>query len=220
MRTVVLGLMAILLLSALPASAHPTPFSYLDVRVSRGRADVDLVAHIIDVAHDLQVDPPEQLLDADVLRARQADIAALLGPRLRLRADDTLLMAGNWSVPEAVADRQSIRISTRFPLATRPGTIALESLMFAYDPQHQTFVNVYEDDTLALQAILDQTKTRVEFFSGSRQGVWAVVRRFVPSGIEHILIGPDHLLFLVGLLLLGGSIGQLLLVVSSFTIAH
>jgi hydrogenase/urease accessory protein HupE len=34
------------------------------------------------------------------------------------------------------------------------------------------------------------------------------------------LIGPDHLLFLVGLLLLGGSMRQLLLVVTAFTVAH
>lgn len=220
MRPLVLGLLAALLLCAAPASAHPTPFSYLDVRVVQGAAEVDLVAHIIDVAHDLHIDPPEQLLNADVLKARQADIAALLGARMRLRADGALLTAGNWSPPEAVADRQSIRISTRFPLASRPGTIALEAMMFAYDPQHQTFVNIYEDDNLALQAILDQTKTRVEFFSGSRQGVWAVVRKFVPSGVEHILIGPDHLLFLVGLLLLGGTLRQLALVVSAFTLAH
>ncbi len=220
MRTVVLGLMALLLLCATPASAHQTPFSYLDVRVSQGAAEVDLVAHIIDVAHDLQIDPPEQLLNADVLRTKQADIATLLGPRVRLLADGARLTAGDWSVPEAVVDRQSIRISARFPLAARPGTIALESLMFAYDPQHQTFVNIYEDDTLALQAILDQTKTRVEFFSGSRQGIWAVVRKFVPSGVEHILIGPDHLLFLIGLLLLGGTLRQLALVVSAFTLAH
>jgi len=220
MRTLVLGLLATLLLCASPASAHPTPFSYLDIRVAQGAAEVDLVAHIIDVAHDLHIDPPEQLLNAELLRARRGDIAALLGARVRLQADGTPLTAGDWSLPEAVIDRQSIRISTRFPLAARPGTIALDSLMFAYDPLHQTFVNVYEDDTLALQAILDQTKTRVEFFSGSRQGVWAVVRKFVPSGVKHILIGPDHLLFLVGLLLLGGTLRQLALVVSAFTLAH
>jgi hydrogenase/urease accessory protein HupE len=47
-----------------------------------------------------------------------------------------------------------------------------------------------------------------------------VLQRFVPSGVRHILIGPDHLLFLVGLLLLGGSVRRLLLVVTAFTIAH
>ena len=38
--------------------------------------------------------------------------------------------------------------------------------------------------------------------------------------MHHILIGPDHLLFLVGLLLLGGSLRQLALVVTAFTLAH
>ena len=42
----------------------------------------------------------------------------------------------------------------------------------------------------------------------------------MPAGIHHILIGLDHLLFLVGLLLLGGSVRQLLLVVTAFTVAH
>jgi len=50
--------------------------------------------------------------------------------------------------------------------------------------------------------------------------VLAVIRKFVPAGIHHILIGPDHLLFLVGLLLLGGSLRRLAMVVTSFTIAH
>jgi len=92
--------------------------------------------------------------------------------------------------------------------------------MFPYDPNHQTFVNVYENDSLTFQMILDRAHTRFEYFAGSRQGVWAVVKKFIPAGIHHILIGPDHLLFLVGLLLLGGSIRRLMLVVTSFTIAH
>src|ERR1043166_1912613 len=60
----------------------------------------------------------------------------------------------------------------------------------------------------------------IDYFAGTRQGVLAVVKKFIPAGAHHILIGPDHLLFLVGLLLLGGSIRQLLIVVTSFTVAH
>src|SRR5207302_1458145 len=94
------------------------------------------------------------------------------------------------------------------------------ALMFPYDPAHQTFVNVYEGGSLTSQAILDRGRTRFEYFAGTRQGAIAVVRKFVPAGIHHILIGPDHLLFLIGLLLLGGSIRQLLVVVTAFTVAH
>jgi len=221
MRALILGILATLfLLPALPASAHPTPFSYLDVRVGQGYAEVDQVAHIIDIAHDLNIDPPEQLLNPEVLSVRKTEISQLLASRFHLRADGTPLAAGPWSDPMALPERQSIRISSRFALQAVPGTVTLDALMFPYDPQHQTFINFYESDTLALQAILDTSKTSVEFFSGSRQGVWAVVRKFVPAGVQHILIGPDHLLFLVGLLLLGGSVRQLALVVSAFTVAH
>src|SRR5206468_5354320 len=70
------------------------------------------------------------------------------------------------------------------------------------------------------QAILDRGRTSFEYFAGTRQGVAAVVGRFIPAGIHHILIGPDHLLFLIGLLLLGGAVRQLLIVVTAFTVAH
>lgn len=220
MRASVFACIVALMLWAAPADAHPTPFSYLDIKVSQGTATVDLVAHIIDVAHDLNIDPPERLLKPDELSARREDVIRLLASRFRLQADGAGLVVTDWSAPEAVAERQSIRISGRATLAGRPGTLDLDARMFPYDPQHQTFINFYEDDALALQAILDASKTSVEFFSGSRQGVLAVIRKFVPAGVEHILIGPDHLLFLVGLLLLGGTIRQLALVVSAFTVAH
>lgn len=220
MRSLAQAWFTVLLLAARPAMAHPTPFSYLDVRVNQGYAEVDLIAHIIDIAHDLNIDPPEDLLKPDILRERGQDVTKLLASRFTLRSDETALTSGPWSSPEALPQRQSLRISSRFPLASPPGSLTLDALIFPYDPQHQTFINFYESDTLALQAILDKSKTSVEFFSGSRQGVWAVVRKFVPSGVKHILIGPDHLLFLVGLLLLGGTVRQLTLVVSAFTLAH
>jgi hydrogenase/urease accessory protein HupE len=91
--------------------------------------------------------------------------------------------------------------------------------MFPYDPQHQTFLNIYEGDALT-QAILDGGRANFEYFAGTRQGALAVVQKFLPAGIHHILIGPDHLLFLVGLLLLGGSIRQLAVIVTAFTVAH
>jgi hydrogenase/urease accessory protein HupE len=39
-------------------------------------------------------------------------------------------------------------------------------------------------------------------------------------GVEHILFGYDHLVFLLGLVLVGGRLRAILLVVTAFTVAH
>jgi len=46
------------------------------------------------------------------------------------------------------------------------------------------------------------------------------MRTFIQSGIHHIMIGPDHILFLIGLLLLGGTWKTLLGIVTAFTVGH
>jgi hydrogenase/urease accessory protein HupE len=207
------------LISATRASAHPVPFSYLDVRIESGAINVTLVAHIFDLAHDLDITPPEELLKADLARARTASMTALLGPRIALAADGRPLTPAWSSTSEVLSERQSIRFQIRYELPAPPGNIQVTATMFPYDPNHQTFVNIYEGEALT-QAILDRGRPTFEYFAGTRQGVTAVIRKFVPAGIHHILIGPDHLLFLIGLLLLGGTVRQLLLVVTSFTLAH
>jgi hydrogenase/urease accessory protein HupE len=201
-----------------PLAAHPVPFSYLDIRLAPDAIEATLVIHIFDLGHDLGVSPPEQLLDPAFVASRAADIAALAASRLQLAADGRAL-TGRWSDPEVLADRQSIRIHWRHALDRPAGVVTVEGTLFPYDPQHQTFINVYETE-LRAQAMIDHAHTRFEYFAGSRQGVLAVVEKFVPSGVHHILIGPDHILFLVGLLLTGGSLRRLALIVTGFTVAH
>jgi len=218
MRTRVLAGVVALCLWAAPASAHPVPFSYLDLRLSPGAIDASLVLHVVDVAHELGIAAPEALLDQQLGAAREADIARLLSRRLGLDVNGTRL-AATWSWLETLRDRQALRLSARIPLDEPLGTLAIDGVLFPYDPQHRTFVNVYEGGG-PTQAILDAGRTRFEYFAGTRQGVAAIVRKFVPAGIHHILIGPDHILFLVGLLLLGGSLRRLALIVTGFTLAH
>ena len=202
------------------AVAHPAPFSYLDVRIDQNAVDVTVVAHVFDVAHDLQIQNPDALLDPATLASHGAAVVSLLTGRIQIAADGSPLTGASWSDPEALPDRQSVRIRARFPIRQPPGVLSLTAWMFPYDPVHQTFINVYDRETLVLQTILSKDRSRVDHFPGTHQGTLAVVRKFALSGIHHILIGPDHLLFIVGLLLLGGSLRKLVLVVSAFTLAH
>jgi hydrogenase/urease accessory protein HupE len=200
------------------ALAHPVPFSYLDLRLQPDAIDGTLVAHIFDLAHDLQIEPAERLLDPIVASQQSAAIATLFAGRLTVAANGVTLTP-QWSSAEVIADRQSLKLAVRYTLASKAGTVTITTSMFPYDPQHQTFLNIYEGSALT-QAILDRGRTGFEYFAGTRQGAFAVVQKFLPSGIHHILIGPDHLLFLVGLLLLGGTVRQLAVIVTSFTVAH
>jgi len=199
-------------------SAHPAPFSYVDLRLQGNVIEGTVVAHIFDVAHDLNIPNSERLLDPTFASAQSQAFAALIAPRMTIAADGRGLQA-EWSTIEVLADRQAVRLHVRYRAAAAPGVIAVDALLFPYDAAHQTFLNVYDGDGLT-QAILDGGRTRFEYFAGTRQGAVAVVRKFLPAGIHHILIGPDHLLFLVGLLLLGGTIRQLAVVVTAFTVAH
>ena len=47
-----------------------------------------------------------------------------------------------------------------------------------------------------------------------------VVRRYVALGAQHIASGPDHLLFVAGLLLLAGGLRRVILTLTAFTLGH
>jgi hydrogenase/urease accessory protein HupE len=209
---------AVWALAAAPAAAHPAPFSYLDLHLDANGVTGTLVVHDLDAAHDLGVANADSLLDPPTAARYRDALVALLGPRLSLMLDGTPATI-TWGALDVVPDRQSLRLAFTVS-TTRPGHIGIQAYLFPYDPIHQTFINIYEDSALKLQAILDASHRETSYYSGSTQGRWAVVKTFVVSGIEHILIGPDHVLFLIGLLLLGGTLSRLALIVTSFTIGH
>jgi hydrogenase/urease accessory protein HupE len=203
---------------ATPAFAHPVPFSYLDLRLGGSALDASLVVHRQDVAHELGQDA-ERPLEPDFVGRQSGAVGALLASRIELRLDGRPLEL-TWSVVEMLIERDAVRLVSSVPLDEKPGRLALETVLFPYDPAHQTFVNVYEDGVLETQAILDRQHAQVDYFSGSRQGLAAVAAKFFPAGVWHILIGADHAAFLVGLLLLGGTLRRLALLASAFTVAH
>src|SRR5262249_5175951 len=100
------------------------------------------------------------------------------------------------------------------------GRIEIHGPLFPDEVEHQTFLDVYEGGALTHEAVLDARNPGASFFTGGRQRPAVVLRIFVAAGIHHIFIGPDHILFVIGLLLLGGGVRRLVRIVTSFTLAH
>ncbi len=216
-RTLVLLVGALLL--PLGALAHPAPFSYLDLHLRSVGLEATLVVHVIDMAHELKLAKPDLLLHPGIAESYSKEIAAIVGARLHVLGDGRDARVSLDGI-DPLNDRQALRLHLRVDMPAAPGLVTIRAKLFPYDPTHQTFLNVYERDTLAHQAIFDSDHLAFEYFPGTRQGTMAVLRRFIPAGIRHIMIGPDHILFLIGLLLLGGGTWRLLKIVTAFTAAH
>jgi hydrogenase/urease accessory protein HupE len=206
-------------LAIVPLAAHPAPFSFLDVRIAPGMLAGRLAVHNPDLAFDLRLESETVLADPAMVERHRAAIAALLVPRLRFFADGREV---RWapSTMRPLPDQDAVEMLWTAPVDGAIGRLTIAADLFPYDPTHQTFVNVYEGGELTRQEVLNRERVSVDFFTGTRQGLWAVFTGFTTSGVHHIAIGPDHILFVIGLLLLGGSLRRLLMIVTAFTLGH
>jgi hydrogenase/urease accessory protein HupE len=103
-----------------------------------------------------------------------------------------------------------------YPVSQAPATLAV---------QMNILTDLYRDHR-TVAAILDGDR-RDEFvfqhgntFESANESWWQTARTFLLLGIEHILTGYDHLLFLLALLVAGRGMRQLVAIVTSFTVAH
>ncbi len=218
-HSIALVLVALCATASIRLAAHPAPFSYLNVAIAGDGLSGRLVVHDLDAAHELGLDDPVRLSDPAFLQQHSAALARVLEPRLRFIADGRGLP---WTVTSTgrVPEQDAIALEWRAPSAGTPGKLTIAAHLFPYDGNHQTFINVYESGALVRQEVLSSQRTSVDFFTGTRQGLFAVFSTFTASGIHHIAIGPDHILFIIGLLLLGGSLPRLLAIVTAFTLGH
>lgn len=212
-------LLAVWVLLAASAQAHETPFSSVDLRVRPDGIAATVKVPAASLARDLRsvtADTPR--MPAGVAGQKEK-LAEILAAHLRIAADGKPLTAAP-EAAEALPEEKAVVLSLRFPWTRPPERISVRAALFSADPLHRTLVSLYAGDDLERQEIVDADRPEFAYVIGARQGTGAVIRRFVAAGIHHIFIGPDHILFIIGLLLLGGRLTQLLKIVTAFTIAH
>src|SRR5215213_9757486 len=118
-------------------SAHPAPFSYLDIVFRDGGIRGTLVVHVIDAAHELGMQPAD-LMQAEVVRQQAVRIGDVLRPRIQLRSNRRLSLT--WTATELLAEDQAIKLTYQIP-DEQPGAVSIDTNLFPYDPNHQTFIN-------------------------------------------------------------------------------
>jgi hydrogenase/urease accessory protein HupE len=211
MKAVVAAALAV----ALPAAAHQQSVSTSEWTAHGDRLEARLRFATVDLAGLIAL--PQPLDDA-----RLQALAAPLG-RLTLDALEVEVPAGRCSRDGAARaatdgpDGIVVEGSWRCPaevsaLRVRAG------LLEVVPPGHTHLARIALGDGGISQRVAQQDDPWFEAelsisFGGS-------AKRFLLLGVEHIFTGYDHIAFLLGLLLLGGSFRELVKVVTAFTAAH
>jgi HupE/UreJ protein len=215
----VLGFACALLLASAPARAHDVSYAHVELRWTAARLEGSLTVHPDDAALVLEVPMPEWFRRQDFLDRAGPALADSLRGRLVLRAGGRAIA---WVYRGARPDPEGRGVQVAFTasLERPPASLEVEGPVFPTVPNHETFVSVYRDGVLIRQDVLTTGHRVLRVYGSGTAGVAAVLRTFVPAGIHHIAIGPDHILFVLGLLLLGGGLARLLKIITSFTVAH
>jgi len=143
----------------------------------------------------------------------------LLRRQIVLRANGTRCEPGPGEVMAAGFDATSFTMHLDFACGGTVQDLVVEDNIFdVLGIDHHTLAKVETDgETRELAFAPDARVARVSI--GAR-GAAGAGTSFFKLGIEHILTGYDHLLFLFVLLLRGGRFLSLLKIITAFTIAH
>ncbi len=167
----------------------------------------------IDTNHDGAIDADE--LDA----GREAVARALVGG-VTVDADGRACL-GTLDRAWVLEAEGGVVFQVRYTCPELPGRLTLAApILDALAPGHRHMARVFRAGKAQVRVLdrshatwtLDETTPS----AGSARMAWSMLK----LGVEHILTGADHLVFLLGLILVGGRLRSLVGVVTAFTLAH
>ena len=158
-----------------------------------------------------------------IRRARDGDAAArealtaLLRERITLTAQGRRCAPGPGGVEPAAGASESLTVGVQFDCGAAVRELAIRDDLFdVFGADYHTLARIDTPGAATQFAFSPEAReTRVTVGAADRG-----LTSFVLLGVEHILTGWDHLLFLVVLLLRGGGWRSLAKIITAFTVAH
>jgi hypothetical protein len=223
-------LLALALLWAAAASAHPLDDSRLAVAVNGVGLDLrwEISLRDLDAMVDLDRDRDNRIT-AEEHQAGRAAIEHYVRPHLRVDADGRVC-EGHKPAEQSFAQRnEGSFVLLRYALAcpTLPGRLAIAYDLFAKEhPAPRMFVTVTAGQRVWAEVMSDDRRSlTIDLSQAGEVGFVA----FFLSGVMHMLEGIDHLLFLAVLLLPlmlagdrkpGRRLVEAAKILTAFTLAH
>jgi len=195
-----------------------------------------LLAAATAFAHDPGLSAADLTLNGDKLTARltfaREEIAMIapIGAGLESAAKESFAISldGKDVAPEAVAvtlgESNAIHFDLRFAAPEASKIVLRSPLIGKLARGHRQFLTLRDADGNVLeQRMLDAANSSFECdvaAIAASQSHPQSFRAFLLLGVEHILLGFDHLAFLFALLIAGGTLREAAKIITSFTIAH
>jgi hydrogenase/urease accessory protein HupE len=196
----------------LPAAAlaHQASISYSELKPRGREVDGTLRFALADLRTQLQIDdvraPPvpalaRLLVEPFTIKASGRPCELQPGVTAAMDGEDGIALYARWVCPVDASE-----------LLVRPG------FLDQFPPGHTHLSRIEFSATEISQRVAqrDDPSFEVRRTRSAGREFW----RFLRLGVEHIFTGYDHLAFLLGLLLLGGTVGQMVKIVTAFTVAH
>lgn len=86
------------------------------------------------------------------------------------------------------------------------------------NPVLSTLVVMTDVDGVTQHIFSGPDTTEISVFS--EQSAWEVAGQYAVGGIKHILVGYDHLLFVLCLMVIAGTLRPMIITITGFTLAH
>ena len=167
----------------------------------------------VDTDNDGMLQPNEiKLGRQEIIRQLEQGINLEVGGLRPAVLDDQLIVSTHQDNRSSTTQIEWMRQMTLFP-QSREAVLNLKIKPEFLGSEY--FIEARRGDIFEI-ARLSRTHPSHIFFNGA----WGTFQAFWSSGVEHILFGADHLVFLVLLLLSAVSVRRWLWVLSTFTVAH
>jgi hypothetical protein len=208
------ALLSIVLLAS-PACAHDRSTSYSSWEIRGRSARVTLRLLEIQVAG---------LPGIEAQPNRDAALGARFSRQLQLLSDGQPCPVTDG--PRRL-DAEPGRVAFEWRVTCPPqGALQVRSeVLLDVVPSHLHFARVTRDGGHPLERLLSRQAriwdlTAIAAPSAPSDPAGTSLLGYLALGVEHIVTGTDHLAFVLGLILIGGSLGEIAKVVTGFTIAH
>jgi hypothetical protein len=207
-KGVAAALTVVLALGARAAAPHERSISYSSWTLGGGEATVRLRLSLLDLT---RLGP--------LGREEEPGLASYLMRSLTLAAGSAACAPAPSSFRELAAEagwlvrEWRIRCPPDGPLRLR------SDLLLDVAPSHLHFVRV-RGGGLAAERVLSDAEREWALATDAPPAMRATVGEYLRLGVEHIVTGYDHLVFLLALLLLGSSLGEVARLVTGFTAGH